>query len=65
MARLRWSDPGEIGIVRRGDKVEHRVPGEEPCRVLVIWVPGGEAERLASVFLTKPIDPSPELGDGP
>ncbi len=48
--------PGEIGIVRRGDQVEHRVPGEEPCRVLVIWVPGGEADRLARVFLTKPID---------
>ncbi len=47
--------PGEIGIVRPGDQVEHRVPGEEPCRVLVIWVPGGEADRLARVFLTKPI----------
>ncbi len=48
--------PGQIGIVRGGDQVEHRVPGEEPCRVLVIWVPGGEADRLARVFLTKPIE---------
>ena len=52
-ARLR---PGQVGLVRSGEEVMHRVPGSEPCRVLVIWVPGGEAERLAGQFASRPID---------
>ena len=47
--------PGMIGIVRSGEQVVHRVPGKEPCRALVIWVPGGEAERLSDYFVSKPI----------
>ena len=40
-------DPGMIGVVRPGDQVEHIVLSEEPLHMLVIWVPGGLAERLA------------------
>lgn len=48
-------EPGMVGVVRRGDEVAHRVPGDEPCRALVIWVPGGEAERLARHFEVEPL----------
>lgn len=40
-------EPGMIGVVRPGDQVEHIVLSKEPLRMLVIWVPGGLAERLA------------------
>lgn len=40
-------DPGMIGVVRPGDEVEHIVLSEEPLHMLVIWLPGGLAERLA------------------
>ena len=40
-------DPGMIGVVRPGDEVEHIVLSDQPLRMLVIWVPGGLAERLA------------------
>tara|TARA_R110002110_G_scaffold415821_3_gene656932 strand:- start:21946 stop:22401 length:456 start_codon:yes stop_codon:yes gene_type:complete len=39
-------EPGMIGIVRPQDSVAHRVPGNEPVKALVIWAPGGEADRL-------------------
>lgn len=48
--------PGQVGWVRPGEEVVHRVPGSEPCKVLVIWVPGGEADRLARQFVTRPIE---------
>lgn len=48
--------PGMVGIVRPGDEVVHAVPGNEPCRVLVIWAPGGEVERIARFFTERPID---------
>lgn len=32
-------EPGEIGIVRIGDSVVHRVHSEIPAKVLTIWVP--------------------------
>ena len=47
--------PGEVGIVKPGDAVAHGVPGEEPVRALVIWAPGGEAERIAQNFNQRPI----------
>ena len=47
--------PGEIGIVRPEDAVAHRVPGDEPVKALVIWAPGGEAERIAQNFNQRPI----------
>ena len=48
--------PGMVGIVRPGDEIIHRVPGTVPCEALVIWAPGGEAERLATNFRSRPID---------
>lgn len=48
-------EPGMVGVVRQGDTVAHRVPGTEPCRALVIWVPGGEADRLARFFDVRPL----------
>lgn len=37
----RTLSPGQIGIVRPGDRVAHGVAGADPARVLTIWVPGG------------------------
>jgi quercetin dioxygenase-like cupin family protein len=49
--------PGMLGVVRPGDRVAHRVRAAEPVRALVIWVPGGEVERLANspAFKVEPI----------
>lgn len=63
--------PGMVGIVRPEDEVIHQVPGEEPVRALVIWAPGGEAERLAPFFEVRepiggasgaPADPETPVG---
>ena len=40
-------EPGMVGVVKPGDEVIHRVLGDEPVTALVIWVPGGEADRIA------------------
>jgi quercetin dioxygenase-like cupin family protein len=40
--------PGMIGFVRPPDKVNHVVPGKEPVKALVIWAPGGEAQRIVT-----------------
>lgn len=45
--------PGRVGVVRPGDEVVHRVPGDEPCTALVVWAPGGEVDRLAETFRTR------------
>ncbi len=51
---------GMVGIVRPGDEVIHRVVGDTPVRALVIWAPGGEAERLGSFFRERALaDPPP------
>jgi mannose-6-phosphate isomerase-like protein (cupin superfamily) len=47
--------PGDVGIVRPGDSVVHRVPGTEPVKALVIWAPGGEADRIAPGMQQRPI----------
>jgi hypothetical protein len=39
--------PGMVGVVRRGDEVVHRIVGDHPVKALVIWVPGGESDRIA------------------
>ena len=49
-------EPGDVGIVKPGDSVSHRVEGDQPVRALVIWAPGGEAERIAGGFSQRPID---------
>jgi uncharacterized cupin superfamily protein len=47
--------PGMIGIVKPTDTVIHRVVGQQPVKVLLIWAPGGEVERLAQTFKQRPI----------
>ena len=47
--------PGEVGIVKPGDAVAHRVPGDEAVKALVIWAPGGEVGRIAPGFNVRPI----------
>ncbi len=50
-------ESGRVGIVRPGDRVVHRVVGDEPVRALVIWAPGGEAERIAGFLEERPLPP--------
>lgn len=38
--------PGQVGIVRPGDRVRHHVLSTEPVKALVIWAPGGELSRV-------------------
>ena len=40
-------EPGMVGVVKPGDEVIHRVLGDEPVKAVVIWVPGGEGDRIA------------------
>lgn len=40
-------EPGMVGVVKPGDEVIHRVASDVPVKALVLWVPGGEAERIA------------------
>ena len=47
--------PGMIGIVKPADTVIHRVVGQTPVKVLLIWAPGGEVDRLAQRFRQRPI----------
>ena len=49
--------PGMIGVVRSGDEVVHRVPSEEkPAKVLIIWAPAGEIERIFGSATERPIE---------
>ena len=49
--------PGMIGVVRSGDEVVHRVPSEEkPAKVLIIWAPAGETERIFGSATERPIE---------
>lgn len=40
-------EPGMVGVVKPGDEVIHRVLGDAPVKALMIWLPGGEANRIA------------------
>lgn len=40
-------EPGMVGVVRAGDEVVLRVLSEVPVKSVVLWVPGGQADRLA------------------
>jgi quercetin dioxygenase-like cupin family protein len=51
-------EPGMVGVVKPGDSVMHRVLSEGSVRALVLWVPGGEAARIA------PLDRWRRLDDG-
>ena len=46
---------GMVGIVKPADTVIHRVVGQSPVKLLLIWSPGGEVERLAQRFRQRPI----------
>ena len=46
---------GMVGIVKPSDTVIHRVIGQSPVKLLLIWAPGGEVERLAQRFRQRPI----------
>lgn len=52
--------PGMIGIVRPGDHVRHLVPKSGPAKVLIIWAPAGEAERLQLPAKGDATEPVPE-----
>ena len=39
-------EPGMLGFVKPGDTVKHAVLSEGPVKALVVWYPGGEADRL-------------------
>ena len=39
--------PGMVGVVRPRDEVMHRVLSDVPVKALVLWVPGGEGDRIA------------------
>jgi len=53
--------PGMVGIVRPGDHVRHLVPKSGPAKLLIIWVPAGEAERVLRNAQGTPVDPVPEV----
>ena len=48
-------EPGMVGVVKPGDEVIHRVLGDEPVKAVVIWVPGGEGDRIAPAERWTPI----------
>lgn len=49
-------EPGMAAVVKPADEVIHRVRGSEPVRAVVIWVPGGEADRIAPADRWTPLD---------
>ena len=56
-------EPGMVGVVKPGDEVIHRVLSEVPVRAVVMWVPGGESDRIAPRERWTPVGP-PEPADG-
>jgi quercetin dioxygenase-like cupin family protein len=52
---------GMVGIVRPGDHVRHLVPKSGPAKLLIIWVPAGEAERVLRNAHGTAVDPVPEV----
>ena len=53
--------PGMVGIVRPGDHVRHLVPKSGPAKLLIIWVPAGEAERVLRNAKGTAVDAVPEV----
>lgn len=52
-------EPGMVGVVKEGDVVVHRVVSTTPVKALLVWAPGGEADRLAKLFKTRPVEAPP------
>jgi quercetin dioxygenase-like cupin family protein len=46
--------PGMVGVVKPGDEVMHRVL-EAPVKAVVIWVPGGEGNRVQPAERWRPL----------
>jgi quercetin dioxygenase-like cupin family protein len=40
-------EPGMVGVVKPADTVIHRVLSAVPVKAVVLWIPGGEADRIA------------------
>ena len=40
-------EPGMAGVVRPEDEIIHRVLSDEQVKAVVLWVPGGEGDRIA------------------
>ena len=47
-------EPGMVGFVHAGDEVIHKVPEGRPAKTLVIWVPGGESDRIRANWRHEP-----------
>jgi quercetin dioxygenase-like cupin family protein len=56
---------GMVGIVRPGDQVRHIVPKEADAKVLIIWAPAGEAQRIIDYTKGTPIAPPTESRAAP
>ncbi len=52
--------PGMVGVVRPGDHVRHIVPKGADAKVLLIWAPAGEANRIIDYTKGTPIKAVPE-----
>ncbi|MEQ8660706.1 MAG: cupin domain-containing protein [Gammaproteobacteria bacterium] len=52
-------EPGMVGFVRPGQRVRHAVLSAIPVRAVVVWLPGGEADRLVehAGFIARPLPP--------
>lgn len=50
--------PGDVGYLKPGDQIVHRVLSETDVKALVIWVPGGESDALVkhAGFKEVPLD---------
>jgi hypothetical protein len=55
-------EPGMVGVVKQGDTVAHQVASTVPVRAVLVWAPGGEADRLAQMFKARPVD-APASGE--
>ena len=52
-------EPGMVGVVKQGDTVAHKVASTTPVKAVLVWAPGGEAERLAKMFKARPVEAPP------
>jgi quercetin dioxygenase-like cupin family protein len=57
--------PGMVGIVRPGDQVRHLVPKGGDAKILIIWAPAGEAQRIIDYTKGAPITPPTESKAAP
>ncbi|MEP6833006.1 MAG: cupin domain-containing protein [Gemmatimonas sp.] len=45
--------PGMVGYVKPPDKIRHKT-GPDGAKVVVVWVPGAEASRIAAMWKKEP-----------